>query len=85
MCVNDGRIQFNLLLHFRKKKYVRLIRKVQLNLNITLLLLLKKVGHARLRERLTSYQSENHSPTIPANRMKEGKGETVGDKKGASS
>ena len=34
---------------------------------------------------MTPYQSENPSPTIPTDRMKEEKGKTVGDKKGASS
>ena len=37
------------------------------------------------RERLTPYQSEDPSPTIPTDRMNEEKGKTVGDKKGASS
>ena len=37
------------------------------------------------RERLTPYQSEVHSPTIPTHRINEEKGKTVGDKKGASS
>ena len=35
-------------------------------------------------ELLTPYESEDPSHTIPTNRMKEEKGKTVGDKKGAS-
>ena len=38
-----------------------------------------------LIERLTPYQSEDRGPTIPTHSMKEEKGKTVGDKKGASS
>ena len=37
------------------------------------------------RERLTTFQFEDPSPTIPTHRMKEDKWRTVGDKKGASS
>ena len=37
-----------------------------------------------MRERLTSYQSEDPSPTVTTHRMKEEKGEIVGDKMGAS-
>ena len=37
------------------------------------------------RERLTPYQSEDPSPTIPTHKMKEEKVKTPGDKKGASS
>ena len=33
------------------------------------------------RERLTPYQSEDHSPTIPTHRMKEEEGKTVVDKR----
>ena len=36
------------------------------------------------REQLTPYQSDDPSPTIPTHRMKEEKGQTAGDKKGAS-
>ena len=50
-------------------------------------MLLKKVGSECKvgRDRLTPYQSEDHSPTIPTHRMKKEKGKTIGDKKGASS
>ena len=37
------------------------------------------------RERLTPYQSEDPSRTIPTHRMKEKKGKAAGDKMGASS
>ena len=37
------------------------------------------------KEQLAPYKYEDSSPTIPTNRMKEGKGKTVGDKEGASS
>ena len=50
-------------------------------LNLTLLLLLKKVGNARLGKRLTPSQSEDPNPTTPTHRMKEEKGKTAGDKK----
>ena len=36
-------------------------------------------------ERLTPYQSEDPSPNIPTDIMKEEKGKTIGYKKGASS
>ena len=36
------------------------------------------------RGRLTLYQSEDSSPTLPTNRGKEEKGKTVKDKKGES-
>ena len=51
------------------------------------LLLLNKVGTAIKagRERLTLYQSEDPTPATPTHRMKEEKGKTGGDKKGASS
>ena len=39
----------------------------------------------RVINNLTPYQSEDPSPTIPTHRMKEEKGKTGGDKKGASS
>ena len=56
-------------------------------MSFLLLLLLKNVGNTRLagRERLTPDQSEDPSPTIVTHRMKEEKGKTGGDKKGASS
>ena len=37
------------------------------------------------KERLTPYQSEDPSPTIPTHRMKEEKWKIVGDQNGASS
>ena len=49
------------------------------------LFLLKKVSSARLGERLTPYESEDPSLAITTHRMKEEKGKTVGNKKGASS
>ena len=44
-------------------------------------MLARKAG----RERLTSDQSEDPSPTITTHKIKEEKGKTVGDKKRASS
>ena len=52
---------------------------------LLLLLLLKKVGIARRERRLTLHQFEDPSPTIRTHRMKEEKGKTAEDKKGASS
>ena len=51
---------------------------------LLLLLLLKKIGNARQRGRLTPYQSEDPSPTIPTYRGKEEKVKIVEDKKGES-
>ena len=48
---------------------------------LLLLLLLKKVGNARLGERLTPYQSKDPNPATPTHRIKEEKGKTAGDKK----
>ena len=58
---------------------------LQIILLLLLLLLLKRLVMQAGRERLASYQSEDPSPTIPTYRMKEEKGKTEGDKKGASS
>ena len=50
-----------------------------------LLLILIDIGNVgRGRERFTPYQSEDPSPTIPTHRMKEEKGKTVEDKRGAT-
>ena len=50
------------------------------------LLLLKKGWQCKAgRERLKPCQSEDPNPTTPTHRMKEEKGKTAGDKKGASS
>ena len=52
---------------------------------LLIIIIIKKCWQCKAgRERLTSYQSEDPSPTIPTHRMKE-KGKTVIDKKGASS
>ena len=48
-----------------------------------LLLLLKKIGNAR-PGRLTPYQFEDPSPTLPTYRGKEEKGKIVEDKNGES-
>ena len=54
-------------------------------LSLLLLLLFKKNGNAIAgRGRLTPYQSEDPSPTLPNYRGKEKKGKIVEDKKGAS-
>ena len=66
------------------------IYKIQLNLfkitvlyNFFYIIIIIKKGWQRkaVRERLTPYQSEDSSPTIPTHRMKEEKGKTAGDKK----
>ena len=64
----------------------RVVLNLDNQLLLMLLLLLKKAGSAKAwRERLTPYQSEYQSPTIPTHRMKEQKVKSVRDKKGASS
>ena len=57
---------------------------IKLSVLLLLSLLLKGCQCNAGRERLTPYQSEDPSPTIPTHRMKEDKLKTVGDKNGAS-
>ena len=53
---------------------------------VTQYIIIKKGWQCKAgRERLTPYQSEDPTPTIPTHRMKEEKGKTGGDKNGESS
>ena len=52
---------------------------------IIIIIIIKKDWQCKAgRGRLTPYQSEDRSPTLPAHRGKEGKGKILEDKKGES-
>ena len=55
-------------------------------ISIIIIIIIKKGWQCKAwRVRLTPYQSEDPSPTIPTHRMKEEKRKTAGDEKGSSS
>ena len=64
------------------KKKSTITRKVYLSIEVLSLLLKKALAG---RERLTSFQSEDPSPTISTHTMKEEKKKTAGDNTGESS
>ena len=62
-----------------------ILRKIILSVSVILIIIMKKYWQCKAgRGRLTPYQSEDPSPTLPTYRGKEEKGKIVEDKKGDS-
>ena len=85
-CSGSGRS--NHLIKFKKTEiFVSLkVTFLKIIIIIFVIIIMKKGWQCKAgRERLTPYQFEDPSLTIPTHRMKEEKVKTIGDKKGASS
>ena len=64
---------------------IMIILKQMVAMQISIIIIIKKDRQCKAgRGRLTPYQSEDPSPTLPTYRGKEEKGKTVEDKKGES-